>query len=69
MLVNYRSYYRKIFAAVTTLAEEKIVAQKEKIHFLLDKSNKFQNKYKVTIIKQQNIILHHIALSIKNHQP
>ena len=69
MLVNYRSYYRKIFTAVTTLVEEKIVAQKEKIHFLLDKSNKFQNKYKVNIIKQQNIILLHIALSIKSHQP
>ena len=38
MLVNYRSYYRLIFTAVTTLAEEKTWAQKE-----LDKSHQFRN--------------------------
>ena len=66
MLVNYRPYYRKIFTSVTTLAEEKIDVQKERKLFLLDKSNKFQNKYKVNIIKQQNIVLLYIARGIKS---
>ena len=37
MLVNYRSYYRLIFTVVTTLAKEKIWAQKENNPFILDK--------------------------------
>ena len=65
MLVNYRSYYRMIFKAVTTLVEEKIGFQKENKLFLLDKSHKFQNYCKVNIIKQQNIVLIHIANDLK----
>ena len=35
MLVTYRSYYRLIFTAETTLAEEKMVTQKENKLILL----------------------------------
>ena len=65
MFVNYRSYYRMIFMAVTTLAEENIGAQKEDKLFLLESHN-FQNYCKVNI--QQNIVLIHIPNYIKKHQ-
>ena len=50
--------------AVTTLAGEKIGAQKIECNGLLlvDRSHKFQNLYKVNIyiVKQQNTVLIHI---------
>ena len=72
MLVNYRPYYRLIFTAITTLAGGKISTQKIKDDrlFLLDKSHKFQNYYQVNIVKQQNtVLIHHIGIDIKRHQP
>ena len=60
MLVNYRSYYRLIFTTVTTFVEKKIGSQKESNFFLLDKSFKFRNYYKVNMKKQQNTVLIHI---------
>ena len=58
--------------ALTTLAREKINVKKknkDNSFFLLDKSLKFKNKYKVNIVKQQNTVFINILFGSNNHQP
>ena len=72
MLVNYRSYYRLIFTAVTTLVEEKIRTQKKNNRFIwINHINSKISTYKVNIIKKKkkNTVLIYIANDVKKTQP
>lgn len=68
MLANYSCYCRMKFTAVKTCIEENWCQKENKI-FLLDKSHKFKNYFKVNIIKQQKAVLIQIANDIEKRQP